>query len=70
MALWVGLAPDHRVWGMVVTAFGIAGLCHWFLAGKDEWKRQQAMEDQMHTAYVQYLNALASGAVPGDGPKV
>ncbi len=26
IALWVGLAPDHRVWGMVVTAFGIAGL--------------------------------------------
>jgi hypothetical protein len=70
IALWVGLAPDDRVWGMVVTAFGIAGLCHWFLAGKAEWKRQQAMEDQMHIAYVQYLNALASGAVPGDGPRV
>ena len=26
IALWVGLSPDHRLWGMVVTAFGIAGL--------------------------------------------
>ena len=70
IALWVGLAPDHRVWGMVVTALGIAGLCHWFVAGKDEWKRQRAMEEEMHLAYVQYLKALASGAgsASGDGP--
>ncbi len=69
IALWVGLASDHRVWGMVVTAFGVAGLCHWFVAGKDEWKRHQAMDDEMHLAYVQYLKALASVAASGDGPK-
>ncbi len=68
IALWVGLAPDHRLWGMVVTAFGIAGLGHWFVAGKDDWKRQRAMEEEMHLAYVQYLNALSSAAAPGDGP--
>ncbi len=54
IALWVGLAPDHRLWGMVVTAFGIAGLLHWFVAGKDDWKLQRAMEEEMHLAYVQY----------------
>jgi hypothetical protein len=72
IALWVGLAPNHRVWGMVVTAWGIAGLCHWFVAGKEEWKRQRAMDEEMHLAYVQYLKALASnalGSASGDGPK-
>ena len=28
IALLLGLAPSHRVWGMVVTALGIAGVCH------------------------------------------
>jgi hypothetical protein len=69
IALWVGLAPDHRLWGMVVTAFGIAGLCHWFVAGKNEWKRQQAMEEEMHAAYVQYLKALAHASASGNGPQ-
>ena len=68
IALWAGLAPDHRLWGMVVTAFGIAGLVHWFVAGKDDWKLQRAMEEEMHLAYVQYLKALSSAAAPGDGP--
>jgi hypothetical protein len=68
IALWVGLAPNHRVWGMVVAAFGVASLCHWFVAGKDEWKRQVAMDEELHLAYVHYLKALASAA-SGDGPK-
>ena len=33
IALWIGLARDHQVWGMVVTAFGGAGLLHWILVG-------------------------------------
>jgi hypothetical protein len=69
IALWVGLSPDHRVWGMVVTAFGIAGLGHWFVAGSDEWKRQRVMDEEMHQAYVQYLKALASASASADGPK-
>jgi hypothetical protein len=68
IALWVGLAPNHRVWGMVVSAFGIAGLCHWVVAGSNEWKRQQAMDEEMHLAYVQYLKALTSASASGDGP--
>ena len=69
IALWAGLPADHRVWGMVVTAFGFAGLCHWVIAGKDEWKRHRAMDDEMHQAYVQYLKALSSASASGDGPK-
>ena len=69
VALWVGLPPDHRVWGMVVTAFGIAGLIHWLIAGSDEWKRQRAMDEEMHQAYVQYLKALTSASASVDGPK-
>jgi hypothetical protein len=69
IALWIGLSPDHRVWGMVVTALGIAGLVHWFIAGSDEWKRQKAMDEEMHQAYVQYLKALASASASVDGPK-
>lgn len=68
IALWIGLSPDHRVWGMVVTAFGVAGLCHWFVAGKDDWARQRVMDEEMHHAYVQYLKALASSAST-DGSK-
>jgi len=67
IALWLGLAPDHRVWGMVVTAFGAAGLAHWWVAGKAEWTRQRAMEDDMHVAYVEYLKSLARGSAPVDG---
>lgn len=70
IALWVGLAPDHRLWGMVVTAFGTAGLFHWFVAGKNEWKRQQARDEEMHRAYVEYLRALAGSASSGDAAKV
>jgi hypothetical protein len=69
IALWVGLSQDHRVWGMVVTAFGIAGLGHWFVAGSDEWKRQTVMDEEMHQAYVEYLKALASASTSADGPK-
>ena len=69
VALWVGLSPDHRVWGMVVTALGIAGLVHWFVAGSNEWKRQSAMDEEMQQAYVQYLKALASASASANGPE-
>ncbi len=69
IALWVGLSADHRVWGMVVAAFGIAGLCHWLVAGSDDWKRQRVMEEEMHQAYIEYLKALASASASADGPK-
>lgn len=67
IALLLGLAPDHRVWGMVVAALGIAGVCHWLVAGRHEWQRQQVMEDEMHRAYVEYLKARAAPAALGDG---
>jgi hypothetical protein len=70
IALLVGLAPSHRVWGMVVTALGIAGVCHWLVAGRNEWQRQQIMEEEMHRAYVDYLKALARSAASGDGADV
>ena len=54
---------------MVVAAFGIAGLCHWFIAGKDDWARQRVMDEEMHQAYVEYLKALASASASADGPK-
>jgi hypothetical protein len=68
IALLVGLAPNHRVWGMVVTALGIAGVCHWLVAGRHEWQQQQVMEEEMHRAYVGYLKARsAAPATFGDG---
>lgn len=68
IALLVGLAPNHRVWGMVVTALGMAGLCHWLLAGRHEWQRQQVMEEEMHRAYLEYLKARAAASSTfGDG---
>jgi hypothetical protein len=66
IALLVGLAPSHRVWGMVVTALGIAGICYWFVAGRNEWQRQQVMEEEMHRAYVDYLKAQAAFAASDD----
>ena len=70
IALVLGLAPDHRVWGMVVTALGIAGVAHWFVAGRNEWQRQQVMEQEMHDAYVEYLKAQAMSAASDDGAEV
>ena len=67
IALLIGLAPNHRVWGMVVTALGIAGVCHWLVAGRNEWQQQQVMEEEMHRAYVDYLKARATSAASGDG---
>ena len=66
IALWIGLAPDHRVWGMVVTAFGVAGLVHWLVVGRSDWKRQHAMYEEMHGAYVDYLKARAGALRTGD----
>ena len=70
IALLIGLAPNHRVWGIVVTALGIAGMCYWLVAGRSEWQRQQVMEEEMHRAYVEYLKALATSAASGDGADV
>jgi hypothetical protein len=70
VALLVGLAPSHRVWGIVVTALGIAGVCHWLVAGRNEWQRQQVMEEEMHRAYVEYLKAHARPAASRDGADV
>jgi hypothetical protein len=70
IALLLGLAPSHRVWGMVVTALGMAGVCYWFVAGKDEWQRQQVMEEELHHAYLEYLKAQATSAASGDGTDV
>ena len=67
IALLVGLAPSHRVWGMVVTALGVAGVCYWLVAGRNEWRRQQLLEEEMHRAYVEYLKAHARPAASGDG---
>jgi hypothetical protein len=66
-ALLLGLAPGHRVWGMVVTAWGIAGVCHWLVAGRHDWQRQQVMEEEMHRAYVDYLNARAAASAVDHG---
>jgi Flp pilus assembly protein TadB len=68
VALWLGLAPGHRVWGMVVTALGIAGLLHWVAAGKRDWKQQREMEEEMHRAYLQYVKSLTGASTSGDGP--
>jgi hypothetical protein len=54
---------------MVVTALGIAGLVHWFVAGQEEWNRHQRMDEEMHRAFVQYLQALAGSSASGDGPQ-
>jgi len=62
IALLIGLAANHRVWGMVVTALGVAGVCHWVIAGRHEWHRQQVIEEEMHRAYVEYLKARAATA--------
>jgi hypothetical protein len=62
IALLIGLAPSHRVWGMVVTALGIAGVCHWLVAGRSEWQRQRVMEEEIHRAYVDYLKAQTTSA--------
>jgi hypothetical protein len=70
IALLVGLASGHRVWGMVVTAWGIAGVAYWFVAGRNEWRRQQVMEEEMHRAYVEYLKAQAMPAASADGTEV
>jgi hypothetical protein len=70
IALLVGLAPSHRVWGMAVAALGIAGICHWLVAGRSEWQRQQVMEEEMHRAYVEYLKAQTTSATSGDGAHV
>ena len=55
---------------MVVTALGIAGVCHWLVAGRNEWQRQQIMEEEVHRAYVDYLKAQATSAASGDGADV
>ena len=68
IALWVGVPPHHRVWGLVVTALGAAGLVHWFIAGRDDWERRRIMEDEMHRAFVQYLTSRAGSPASGDGP--
>jgi hypothetical protein len=52
---------------MVVTALGIAGVCHWLVAGRNEWQQQRVMDEEMHRAYVEYLKARASSAASGDG---
>jgi hypothetical protein len=70
IALLVGLAPEHRVWGMVVSALGVAGVCHWVVAGQNEWQRQQAMDDEMHRAYVEYLKSRTRPAASDDGAAV
>lgn len=67
IALWAGLPPHQRIWGMVVTAFGIAGLVHWVVAGHAEWRRRQRMHEEMHQAFVDYLKALTESSAPGDG---
>ena len=70
IALLLGLAPGHRVWGMVVTALGFGGLAYWFVGGRNEWQRQQVMEEEMHRAYVEYLKAQATSAASADGAEV
>ena len=70
IALLIGLAPSHRVWGLAVTALGIAGVCHWIVAGRNEWQRQRVMEEEIHRAYVDYLKARATPSTPGDGAAV
>ena len=70
IALLIGLAPSHRVWGMAVTALGIAGVCHWLVAGRTEWQRQRVMDEEMHRAYVEYLKAQATSAASRDGAQV
>jgi hypothetical protein len=69
IALWIGLAPDNRVWGMVVTAFGVAGILHWAVVGRSHWRQQQAMYEEMHRAYVDYLRARAGSVPTGDAPQ-
>ena len=70
IALWVGLAPDHRLWGMVVTAFGIAGLVSLVRRGQGRLEASAGHGGGDAPG----LRAIPEGAAPrpsasGDGPK-
>lgn len=62
------LDAANRGWGAALAALGAAGLVHWLIAGKAEWERQLRLDEDIHRAYVRYLeNAGAALSTPKQG---
>lgn len=64
LALLAVLEPGNLAWGAVPAAFGAAGLVHWMVAGKAEWERQLRLDEELHRAYLRYLESAGAAAPP------
>jgi len=67
-ALFISV-PEHRLWGwgILVVAFGLAHLLYWFVWGRREREKAQALDREMKEAWIR----RQSGAAPNpDDPRL
>jgi hypothetical protein len=62
VALWQSGAAWS--WGLIPGLIGLALLAHWLTGGKRVWERQQALDEELHLAYIDLLRRSGPGAKP------
>jgi Domain of unknown function (DUF6249) len=50
--------------GGVLVCIGVARLIHWFAGGRDEWQRQQVLDEELRRAYIERLRGGSKTEAP------
>jgi hypothetical protein len=55
-------APVPWAVGAIPAMVGVAILAHWFLGGRDEWRKLRELDEEMKRAYIDRLRGAARAA--------
>ena len=56
--------------GLLLASIGLGMLLHWFVGGRQEWERQQTLDEELSRAYIERLRVGAAARTPEAGTPV
>lgn len=64
--------PGAWMWGFWLALVGLAMLVHWFVAGRREWERDRALDEELRSATIERLRSgpRVTASEAGRGPSV
>jgi Flp pilus assembly protein TadB len=57
--MWTIAGGYHGPWGVgiMITLVGIAMLAHWILEGREQWRRDRDLDEELKRAYIERLRS-------------
>lgn len=56
--------------GLLLACIGLGMFLHWFVGGRKEWERQQALDEELSRAYIERLRVGTPARTPEAGTPV